>query len=224
MAVVMKDNLKVNGFVMKARSTHLFSTLARKKLNAFQWDTAKTAAYDRMQKSVDAVQASFATVQARSVNPAILDRILVRNSVGGSTSLNELARVSTPLPGTIIIEPYEKSSNILRSIEKAITDADRSFSCVIDSNERVKVTIPSLTKDRREQLIKQVGTISEDGKVSVRNVRRDVVEVIKKAEKSKEVSKDGSRNYQDVIQKAHDAHIKKIEDLWKMKQKSLDQL
>jgi ribosome recycling factor len=205
----------------------------------FAWDGTKSAALQRMARSVDALAATFSTIQARSsANAAMLDRVMV-NSVSSSSSgsgsgdsrgsrgpLNQIARVSSPQPNQLLIELFQKSedTSALKAIEKALLEMDKALVCSIESNDKLKVIVPSLTKDRREQLLKQVKTASEEGKISVRNARRDCIETIKKAEKNKAIDKDNCRKYQEEIQKSHDATVKKIDALWKSKQQSLEHI
>lgn len=132
--------------------------------------------------------------------------------------MSQVARVSSSGSQQLVIEPFDKS--VAKDIEKAISKADLNLTPNNDGNV-IRINIPPLTEDRRKDLAKQAKTISEDGKVAIRNVRRDFVDKIKLAEKDKSISKDDSKGFQDDLQKLTDDFIKKLDTLLKNKEKDL---
>lgn len=159
----------------------------------FNWKLTKKDIEGKMTKSVDGMQAQFNTLRAGAANPAILDRVFV-DYFGTATPLSQIARVSASGAQQLSIEPFDKSA--AKDIEKAIAMADLNLTPTNDGSGVIRINIPPLTEDRRKELVKQAKTISEDGKVSIRNVRRDFVEKIKAAEKAKEIGKDDSKGFQ----------------------------
>lgn len=174
----------------------------------------------KMNKAVEATQQSFNTIRTGRANPSLLDRVMV-DYYGSPTPLKSLASVNTPDASTITIQPYDRNS--LTSIEKAISLSDVGLTPNNDGSV-VRLNIPPLTSDRRQELVKQVGKLSEEGKVAVRNVRRDAIDSVRKQEKNSEVSKDESRNLQDEIQKLTDKYIAKIDELLAAKEKDITTL
>jgi ribosome recycling factor len=162
-----------------------------------------------MQKAVEATQRSFNTIRTGRANAAILDRVQVEY-YGTPTPLKSLAGISTPDSTTITIQPYDRSS--LNLIEKAILTSDIGLTPSNDGSI-IRLNIPPLTSDRRKELVKQAAKMAEEGKVSIRNVRRDAIDSIRKQEKAGEVSEDEARDLQDNVQKLTDKYIQKVEQL-----------
>jgi ribosome recycling factor len=162
-----------------------------------------------MQKAVEATQRSFNTIRTGRANAAILDRVQVEY-YGTPTPLKSLAGISTPDSTTITIQPYDRSS--LNLIEKAILISDIGLTPSNDGSI-IRLNIPPLTSDRRKELVKQAAKMAEEGKVSIRNVRRDAIDSIRKQEKSGEVSEDEARDLQDNVQKLTDKYVQKVEQL-----------
>lgn len=158
----------------------------------FDWKTSKKATEERMGKSLESLQSQLNTLRAGGANPNILDRVSVPY-FGSPTPLTQLARVGTSGAMQLVIEPFEKST--IRDIEKAILTSDLNLTPSCDGNV-IRIVIPPLTEDRRKELVKQAGMVCETGKVSIRNIRRDVVEKIKLAEKDKDIGKDDSKGFQ----------------------------
>ena len=162
-----------------------------------------------MQKAVAATQRSLNTIRTGRANATLLDRIEVEY-YGTPTPLRSLANVSTPDASTITIQPFDPSS--LGDIEKAILMSDLGLTPNNDGSA-VRLNIPPLTEERRKELVKMASKLSEDGKVSIRNIRRDAVDKAKKQGKSGEVSEDEALDLQDQIQdltKKYTAEIEKI--------------
>lgn len=162
-----------------------------------------------MQKAVEATQRAFNTIRTGRANAAILDKIMVEY-YGTPTPIKSLASISTPDATTITIQPFDRSSVSL--VEKAISMSDLGLTPNNDGST-IRLNIPPLTSDRRKELVKQAAKFAEEGKVSVRNIRRDAVDGVRKQEKNSEVSEDEARDLQDSIQKLTDKYIAKIDQI-----------
>lgn len=174
-------------------------------------------AEDHMQKAVEATQRSFNTIRTGRANVSLLDRVMV-DYYGAQTPIKALANISTPEATTIAIQPYERST--LNLIEKAIFQSDIGLTPSNDGSV-IRLNIPQLTSDRRQELVKLAAKLAEEGKVAIRNVRRDVVDSIRKQEKSSDISKDESRDLQEKLQKLTDKYIAKIEEVLAAKEKDI---
>jgi ribosome recycling factor len=174
----------------------------------------------KMNKAVEATQHSFNTIRTGRANASLLDRVMV-DYYGSPTPLKSLANINTPDATTITVQPYDRGS--LGSIEKAISLSDVGLTPNNDGSV-VRLNIPPLTSDRRQELVKQVGKLSEEGKVAVRNVRRDAIDSVRKQEKNSEVSKDESRDLQDEIQKLTDKYTAEIDKLLAAKEEDITTL
>ena len=193
------------------------STIMMAAPAVFDWKPFKKATEDKMSKSVENIQAQLNTLRAGGASTAMLDRVFV-DYFGTPTPLSQVARVSTSGAQQLVVEPFDKA--VTKEIEKAISMSDLNLTPQNDGNV-IRINVPPLTEDRRKELVKQAKVISEDGKVAVRNVRRDAVDKIKAVEKDKSVSKDDSKGFQDDLQKSTDNYIKKLEDMLKTKEKDL---
>ncbi len=160
-----------------------------------------------MRKSVEATQRTFNTIRTGRANPSLLDKISVEY-YGAETPLKSLATISTPDSTTIQIQPFDGGS--LAVIEKAIAMSDLGLTCNNDGKV-IRINIPPLTEDRRKELCKVAAKYAEEGKVALRNIRRDGIDRIKKQEKDGELSEDQSRDEQDKVQKLTDRFIAEIE-------------
>jgi ribosome recycling factor len=174
-------------------------------------------AEDYMQKAIESTQKSFNTIRTGRANASLLDRVMV-DYYGSPTPIKSLAGISTPDASTINIQPFDRKT--INIIEKAISLSDVGLTPSNDGAV-IRLNIPQLTSDRRQELVKLAAKFAEEGKVSVRNIRRDAVESIRKQEKSSEVSKDEARDLQDKMQKLTDKYIAKIEELLAMKEKDI---
>ncbi len=160
-----------------------------------------------MRKSVEATQRTFNTIRTGRANPSLLDKISVEY-YGADTPLKSLATISTPDSSTIQIQPFDSGS--LGLIEKAIAMSDLGLTCNNDGKV-IRINIPPLTEDRRKDLCKLAAKYAEEGKVALRNIRRDGIDRIKRQEKDGELSEDQSRDEQDKVQKLTDRFIAAIE-------------
>ncbi|WRH67933.1 MAG: ribosome recycling factor [Planktothrix sp. GU0601_MAG3] len=172
---------------------------------------------DHMVKALEAAQRSFNTIRTGRANTSLLDRIVVEY-YGTQMHLKALANISTPDSTTIAIQPFDR--NTLNIIEKAILMSDIGLTPNNDGSV-IRLNIPPLTSDRRKELVKQVAKLAEDGKVAVRNIRRDAIDSIRKQEKSSEISKDESADSQDSVQKLTDKYIAKIDEALAVKEKDI---
>lgn len=170
-----------------------------------------------MQKTVEATQKSFNTIRTGRANASLLDRVMVEY-YGSETPLKSLANISTPDATTISIQPYDKTS--LSKIEKAISLSDIGLTPNNDG-QVIRLNIPPLTSDRRQELVKLAGKFAEEGRVGIRNIRRDAVDSVRKQEKSHEISEDEAKNLQDEIQKVTNQYIAKIDELLAAKEKDI---
>lgn len=159
----------------------------------FNWKTLKKSTEEKMSKSVEAIQAQFNTIRAGGANPSILDRVMV-DYFGSPTPLNQVARVGASGAQTLVIEPFDKT--LVKEVERAIAQADLGLAAQNDGSGVLRINLPALTEERRKDLVKQAKALCEEGKVAVRNVRRDFVDKVKAAEKDKAISKDDSKAYQ----------------------------
>ena len=162
---------------------------------------------DNMHKSVEATQRNFATIRTGRANPSLLDRINVEY-YGTETPLKSLATISTPDSQTIAIQPFDNGSMGL--IEKAIATSDLGLTPNNDG-KIIRINVPPLTEERRKEFCKLAAKYAEEGKVALRNIRRDAIDKVKKLEKDAELSKDQSHDEQDGIQKLTDTFITEIE-------------
>jgi len=160
-----------------------------------------------MRKSVESTQRTFNTIRPGRANASLLDRITV-DYYGAETQLKALATLSTPDSQTIQIQPFDRGS--LALIEKAIAMSDLGLTCNNDGKV-IRINIPPLTEDRRKELCKLAAKYAEEGKVALRNIRRDGIDKVKKQEKDGELSEDQSRDEQDRIQKLTDRFIAEVE-------------
>jgi ribosome recycling factor len=172
---------------------------------------------EHMTKTIEATQRSFNTIRTGRASTALLDRVVVEY-YGMETPLKSLANITTPDATTIAIQPYDKKS--LAQIEKAISMSDLGLTPNNDGTT-IRLNIPALTSDRRKELVKMAGKLAEEGKVGIRNIRRDSIDMIRRQEKSSEISEDEARDLQDQIQKVTDEFNHKIDELLAAKEKDI---
>lgn len=172
---------------------------------------------DHMQKAVEATQRSFNTIRTGRANASLLDRITVEY-YGAESSLRTISNISTPDASTITIQPFDRSS--LTLIERAISMSDVGL---VPNNDGsvIRLNIPPLTTERRKEFAKMAAKLAEEGKVSVRNIRRDSIDTVRKEVKNSEISEDESKDLQDKVQKLTDQYIAKIDELLAAKEKEI---
>ena len=171
-------------------------------------------AEERMTKSVEAVRSDFTHIRTGKATTALLEGIKV-DYYGTPTPIDQVANISVPEMRLLAIQPWEK--NMIGEIEKAILKSDLGLNPVNDGR-LIRVPIPTLTEERRKELVKLVGKMAEDGKIAIRNIRRDVNDNIKKAEKNHELSEDNAHDELNEIQELTDTFIKKIDEVLKIKE------
>src|SRR2546422_2460409 len=174
-------------------------------------------ARERMDKSVDSIRHEFASVRTGRASPALLDRISV-DYYGTSTPLKQLATISAPEARLLTVQAYDKSS--IKNIEKAILESDIGLTPNNDGN-LIRLNIPELTEERRKQLVKVVHGIAEEGRVAVRNIRRDVMHDLRELKKEGEIGEDDERRAEADLQKHTDGAIAEIEALLKGKEEEI---
>ena len=174
--------------------------------------------YDaKMQKTVDVVVSDFASVRAGRANAGVLDRITVEY-YGTETPIHQVASISTPDPRTLVIQPWD--GTLLKGIEKAILVSELGISPQNDGKV-IRLTFPQLTEERRKELTKQVKKYGENGKVAIRNIRRDAMTKIQAMEKKSEITEDDMKDLEKELQKVTDKRIKEIDELTAAKEAEL---
>lgn len=174
-------------------------------------------AQERMDKAIQNVKREFATVRAGRANPSILDKVQVEY-YGSTVPVNQMANIATPEPRLLVITPWDKGS--LAAIEKAIMKADIGLTPTNDGSV-IRISIPQLTEQRRQELVKMSKKMAEEGRVAVRNVRRDINDDIKKLEKAGDLSEDDSRRAQEKIQAITDQSVAEIDKLVAAKEREI---
>ena len=178
----------------------------------------ETKVYDaKMQKTIEVVKANFASVRAGRANAGVLDRIFVEY-YGTPTPLNQVAAISSPDPRTLMIQPWD--GTLLKAIEKAIQTSELGINPQNDGKS-IRLNFPQLTEERRKELVKQIRKYAENGKVAVRNIRRDAMEHFKKLEKASEITEDEMKQAEKDLQKLTDDSCKKLDELLAKKEKEL---
>ena len=174
-------------------------------------------ARERMGKSIEATRHEFATVRTGRASPHLLDRVNV-DYYGASTPLKQLANVAATEARLLTITPYDKSA--IKQMEKAILESDLGLTPSNDGN-LIRLTIPELTEERRKELVKVIHGLAEEGRVAVRNIRRDCMHDLRELRKEGEVGEDEERRAEAELQKLTDARIAEIEELLKGKEEEI---
>ena len=174
--------------------------------------------YDaKMQKTVDVVVSDFASVRAGRANAAVLDKITV-DYYGVATPLNQVASISSPDPRTLTIQPWD--SSLLKAIEKAIQTSDLGINPQNDGKV-VRLGFPQLTEERRRDLTKQVRKYGENGKVAIRNIRRDAMDKLKAMEKKSEITEDDLKVMEKELQDLTEKRCKQVDEMTAKKETEL---
>jgi len=181
---------------------------------------ALAAAKTRMEKAVDDFRKELATIRTGRANATLLDNVRV-DYHGTPMPVNQLGTMTVPDPTMIVIAPWDPSAVAL--IDKAIRTADLGLNPTNDGKV-VRVPIPSLTEERRKDLVKQLHKVLENHRTAIRNIRRDLKEAIEKLEKEKKISEDDKKRSLDELEKLSHAETKKIEDLSAAKEKEVMQI
>ena len=179
-------------------------------------DSIKLAG-EKMDKTVAGVRKDLSTLRAGRANPQILDKIVV-DYYGSPTPLNQVGNISSPEPRMLVITPWEAS--MIGPIEKAILKSDIGINPSNDG-KTIRLLVPELTEERRKDLSKQVKKMAEEGKVAIRNIRRDIMESIKKMKKDSVITEDDLKKAETEMQKVTDAHIKELDTVAADKEKEI---
>ena len=167
-------------------------------------------ARERMQKSVDSTRHDFTSLRTGRANPALLDRVMV-NYYGAMTPLKQLASIGAPEPRLLTVTPFDK--NAMKDIEKGIADADLGFNPANDG-VLIRLPVPELTEDRRKDMVKLARKMAEDGRIAIRNIRRDAINDIKNGD----ATEDEVRRAEADIQKVTDEFIASVDSALKGKE------
>ncbi|HPN35905.1 MAG TPA: ribosome recycling factor [bacterium] len=180
-------------------------------------DDVKKDVKHRMDQAVETVRTELAKLRTGKASPAILDGITV-SYYGANTPLRQVGNISAPEPRLLVVQPWDRS--LLGEIEKAILKSDLGLNPANDGIV-IRVPIPTLTEERRQSLVKVAKKITEDGRVAVRNIRRDANEKLKKLEKDHKISEDDLHRNQDEMQKLTDEYVKKLDEILALKEKEI---
>jgi ribosome recycling factor len=167
-----------------------------------------------MEDALDAIKREFATVRTGKATPSLLDTVRVE-AYGGKMPLNQVATVSTPEPSLIMVQPFDQS--LMADIEKGIRSADLGFNPSNDGNV-IRVPVPPLNEERRQEFVRLLHKMAEEGKVSIRHARHEARDQVKSRMKDHEVGEDEGRRELDKVQELTDEYIGKIDELLKHKE------
>lgn len=173
-----------------------------------------------MKKSIEVVQKEFASLRAGRATPALLDKIMV-NYYGTPTPVNQLANISVPEARLLVIQPWDKG--VLHDIEKAIMKSDLGINPTSDGTV-IRLAIPQLTQERRLELMKVIKKKAEEGRVAIRNIRRDANDQLKAMQKEGIISEDELKRSQDDVQKMTDRFIKEVDRILSVKEQEIMQV
>ncbi len=174
-------------------------------------------AEQKMHKSVEAIQKELATIRTGHASPSLIEHLKIEYA-GAILPLNQLASISAPQANLLIVQPWDKSS--MPMIEKAILKSELGLNPTNDGRV-IRINIPPLSEERRQELLKIVRHRIEEGKIALRNVRRDAQEDLKTQEKDKEISQDEHKHLQNQLQKITDAYTINMEQVGKDKEKEI---
>ena len=174
--------------------------------------------YDaKMQKTIEVVMSDFAGVRAGRANAGVLDKITVEY-YGTETPIHQVASISTPDPRTLVIQPWD--GTLLKAVEKALLASDLGINPQNDGKV-IRLIFPQLTEERRKELTKQVKKYAENGKVAIRNIRRDAMDKLKAKQKKSEITEDDCKEFEKELQDMTDKRCKELDDLSAKKEKEL---
>jgi len=171
----------------------------------------------RMKQAVNVVREELSHVRTGRASPALVENIPV-DYYGSVVELKQIASITTPDAKTILIQPWDK--NALNAIEKAIWKSELGLNPTVDSTI-IRIVLPPLTEERRKEIAKMAKKLVEEGKIAIRNLRREANEEIKKLEKDGKISEDEEKATQAEVQKMTDEHINELDGLWEKKEKEI---
>ena len=172
---------------------------------------------EKMQKAISSLESDLSTIRAGRANPHVLDKIKVE-AYGTQMPINQVGNISTPEARIIQISPYDIST--LKDIEKAINMSDLGINPSNDGKV-IRLVFPELTEDRRKELTKDIKKKGEDSKVSIRNIRRDAMDTLKKMQKNSEITEDELKSLEDKVQKLTDKFVAQIDKVIELKNKDI---
>lgn len=172
---------------------------------------------EKMEKTIHVLQEDFLTIRAGRANPHVLDKIKV-NYYGTPTPIQQVGNISVPEARMILIQPWEKS--LLKEIEKAINISELGIHPTNDGSV-IRLVFPELTEERRKELVKDIKKKGEAAKIAIRNIRRDAIDHMKKAEKASEISEDDLKLFEEKMQKETDKAVEKIDSAVEAKSKEI---
>ena len=172
---------------------------------------------ERMSKSVDSIRHEFGSVRTGRASPALLDRINV-DYYGAQTPLKQLATLSAPEARLLTVQPYDKSS--IKAIERAILESDIGLTPNNDGSI-IRLQVPELTEERRKELVKVVRNLAEEGRVAIRNIRRDVMHDLRELRDAGEAGTDDEHRAEEALQKLTDEKIKELDAVLKAKEEEI---
>lgn len=179
-------------------------------------DVLKTTE-EKMQKSVNVLDADYKSIRAGRANPGVLDKISV-DYYGVETPINQVAAVSVAEARVLVIQPWDAS--MLKALEKAILTSDLGINPTNDGKV-LRIAFPQLTEERRHEIVKQVHKLAEDSKVAVRSIRRDAIEKFKTMKKNSEITEDDLKNCEKKVQNLTDKYCDEVDVLSKSKEKEI---
>ncbi len=171
-------------------------------------------AREHMEKSIDSTRHRFASVRTGRASPSLLDRINV-DYYGAQTPLRQLATIHAPEPRLLTVEPFDKNS--IRTIERAIMESDVGLTPSNDGN-RIRLGVPELTEERRRELVKVVRNLAEEGRIAIRNIRRDTMHDLRELKDAGEAGSDDERRAEEALQRLTDEKIGELDGLLKVKE------
>ena len=180
-------------------------------------DEIKKLLNDGMSKSIKSLQGSLSKVRTGRASASVLDGVVV-DYYGSPTPINQVGQISTPEARLLQIQPFDKS--IIGEIEKSIINANLGLTPSNDGTF-IRIKFPTLTEDKRKDLVKQVKKMGEEAKIAIRNLRREQNDRVKKAEKAKEITEDDVKKYSDEIQKITDKYVGEVDSVIEIKEKEL---
>lgn len=184
------------------------------------YNQLKTDTNERMEKTLDTIKADLAGLRAGRAHASLLDGIMI-DAYGSMTPLNQVGTIGVPDARTLSVSVWDRS--LLKNVEKALLESDLGLNPMNDG-QTIRIPIPPLSEERRKELVKVAGKYAEQGKIAIRNIRRDAMDEVKKMKKDALISEDEEKRYNNDIQKWTDEAIKKADDLYAAKEKDIMQV
>jgi ribosome recycling factor len=184
------------------------------------YNQLKTDTNSRMEKTLDNIKADLAGLRAGRAHASLLDGIMI-DAYGSTTPLNQVGTIGVPDARTLSVSVWDRS--LLKSVEKALLESDLGLNPMNDG-QTIRIPIPPLSEERRKELVKVAGKYAEQGKIAIRNIRRDAMDEVKKMKKDALISEDEEKRYNNDIQKWTDEAIKRADDLYAAKEKDIMQV